>query len=148
MTAPPSPAPVPPRMRRTIPPTTDPPSPRPIVAQIGIGSGPGTASRARPPTTSPQSRIAMMNSRSDTGPSVSRAPVGSGRRERAELAAEVLDLVAELRRVLEPELPGGVEHPLFEGDHELLELGAIEALDRPASPRAPGHVRGFEGEEL
>ena len=36
-----------------IPPTSEPAQPSRIVAQIGIGSGPGSASRARAPTTRP-----------------------------------------------------------------------------------------------
>src|SRR5215212_2473973 len=42
------------RMRATIPPISEPPRPSPSVAYHGIGSGPGRASRARPPTTKPQ----------------------------------------------------------------------------------------------
>src|SRR5262249_17725132 len=56
--------------------------------------------------------------------------------ERGELAAELLDLIAELRRVLESELLGGGEHLLLERDHELLELGLVHSLDLLAAPRA------------
>ena len=43
-----------------IPLISDPPSPRPIVAYQGIGSGPGRASRASAPTMNPQTMMAMM----------------------------------------------------------------------------------------
>ena len=36
-----------------IPPTSPPPTPRAIVAYQGIGSGPGSAKRASPPTMKP-----------------------------------------------------------------------------------------------
>src|SRR5919202_3988988 len=43
-----------------IPPISEPASPSPIVAYHGIGSGPGRAKRARPPTTKPQMTAPMM----------------------------------------------------------------------------------------
>ena len=81
----------------------------------------------------------------------SRSSAGPSRRylvERVQLAAQLLDLVAELGRVLEPQLLGRGEHLLLERDHELLELAAIEALDLLAAARALGHVRRVEREEL
>jgi hypothetical protein len=45
--------PMPKSTHATIPPSHIPATPRRIVAHQGIGSGPGTASRARPPTTKP-----------------------------------------------------------------------------------------------
>src|SRR5262249_56979006 len=46
--------------RAGTPPISEPPRPRPIVAYHGIGSGPGRASRASPPTTKPHTtRIRM-----------------------------------------------------------------------------------------
>ena len=66
-----------------------------------------------------------------------------------QLAAELLDLVAKLGRVLEPELLGGREHLLLERDHELLQLLARHALDLAlATPTARRHGRGLEREEL
>src|SRR5919201_1326102 len=55
-----SPPTMPKRIRATIPPTSEPASPRPTVAYQGIGSGPGSASRARPPTTKPHTIRPMM----------------------------------------------------------------------------------------
>src|ERR1700704_5650063 len=51
---------VPSRSRARIPPINEPPSPRPMVAYQGIGSGPGRESRARAPTTKPQTIRPMM----------------------------------------------------------------------------------------
>src|SRR6266536_4188351 len=48
------------RTRAMIPPTSEPPRPSPIVAYQGIGSGPGSASRASPPTMKPQTIRPMM----------------------------------------------------------------------------------------
>src|SRR5262249_8460837 len=48
--------------------------------------------------------------------------------ERGQLAAQVLDLVAELGGVLEAELLRGGEHLLLERDHELLEVIAGHPL--------------------
>ena len=49
-----------------IPPISEPPRPRPIVAYQGIGSGPGSASRARPPTTKPHTIRPMMKISTDS----------------------------------------------------------------------------------
>src|SRR3954447_2264099 len=43
-----------------MPPTSEPPRPSPIVAYQGIGSGPGSESRARAPTMKPQTINPMM----------------------------------------------------------------------------------------
>ena len=51
-----------------------------------------------------------------------------------ELAPELLDLVAQLRGVLEPQLLGGGEHLLLERDHELLELARASM---PSTSRVP-----------
>ena len=72
------------------------------------------------------------------------------RGERDQVAAELLDLVAQLRRVLEAQLLGRLEHLLLERDHELLELLARHA-PRPCRRRAAArarHVRLLEREEL
>ena len=60
---------------------------------------------------------------------------------RVELAAEGLDLVAELRCVLEAQLLGGREHLFLEGDQEPVELVGRQALDlRWPRRRLPGTV--------
>src|SRR5437899_9784984 len=54
-----------------IPPANDPARPRPIVAKIPIGSGPGSASRASAPTIRPSRASTRMNHRTrtpDSGP--------------------------------------------------------------------------------
>ena len=73
------------------------------------------------------------------------------RRRPGELAPELLDLVPELRGVLEAQLLGGEVHLLLEGDDELVELVARHPLDlgglpTPAARRR--NVRGLEREEL
>src|SRR3954451_368020 len=50
------------RTRAMIPPTSDPARPRATVAYHGIGSGPGSAQRASPPTTKPQTMSRRMKS--------------------------------------------------------------------------------------
>src|SRR5262245_47221565 len=75
---------------------------------------------------------------------------GLDRRQRLELATELLDLVAELRSVLEAELLGGEVHLLLERDDEFLELLARHPLDvglATASPRGRD-VRRLEREQL
>src|SRR5947207_749028 len=70
--------------------------------------------------------------------------------ERLEIPTQVLDLVAELRRVLEPQLLGGEVHLLLERDHELLELLARHPLDlrRTAPPPRGRYRRRLELEQL
>ena len=51
---------VPTRMYATTPPMNEPPRPRPIVARIPIGSGPGSASRASAPMMRPEMSREMM----------------------------------------------------------------------------------------
>src|SRR2546425_5435650 len=63
MTAKTMPPPTPRKMCATMPPTNEPARPRPIVARIPIGSGPGRASRASAPTTRPKSARKMMKPR-------------------------------------------------------------------------------------
>ena len=76
-------------------------------------------------------------------------PAGGVGRERRELAPQLLDLVAELGRVLEAELLGGGEHLLLERDHELLELVSRHALDLGlAAATAARNRRRLEREEL
>src|SRR5580765_3768235 len=55
-----SPPATPSRSRAMIPPIREPARPSPIVAYQGIGSGPGSASRARPPTMKPHTISPMM----------------------------------------------------------------------------------------
>src|ERR1700751_5050152 len=70
--------------------------------------------------------------------------------ERLQVAPQVLDLVAELRGVLESQLLGGEVHLLLERDHELLELLARHPLDlrRAAPPPRGGHRRRLELKQL
>src|SRR5439155_21668327 len=75
---------VPSRIRAMTPPIREPPSPRPIVAYQGIGSGPGRARRARPPTMNPQTIRPMMKKstrplRPQLVPGVSARRVATGR---------------------------------------------------------------------
>src|ERR671936_1262699 len=121
------------------PPAAEPASPIATVSQTGIGSGPGTARRARPPVMKPNTMI--MSTEPSTRPKESTAHHAAvpqqagfgrlreqssrnlqtappsrrleslGRRLRAgsggdELPAQILDLVAQLRRVFEPQLFG------------------------------------------
>ena len=66
-----------------------------------------------------------------------------------QVAADALDLVAQFRRVLEPELLGRLEHLLLERDRKLLELLLRHALDLVAAAAARArHVRLVEREEL
>src|SRR6476660_5446619 len=121
------------------------------VSQIGIGSGPGIASRARAPVTKPEIRIARTTLRLMLGRAyASRSYRRSRRRrERDEVAADALDLVAQLGGVLEAQLLGGLEHLLLERDDELLELLAVHALDLVAAAAARARdVRRFERKEL
>ena len=68
------------------------------------------------------------------------------RRRGLELAAELLDLVTELRRILEAQLLGGGEHLLLELDDQLLHLVRAAMPSSSASPRRrrAGTVRLFE----
>src|SRR5438105_3861414 len=202
----------------TPPPRSEPVSPMKIVSHAGMGSGPGTAQRARPPMAKP-STTADRNAWSiplpyepqdlrgewrlrpgpnglrGLSPSLDRAPgnaacpiarpcptrhrhlpaegrvrsaygdcpcsrnghgwrwrvfpLGRALGEGEELAAELLDLVPELRRILEPELLGGREHLLLEVDDEALYLAAAHALHLAATAAAPArHVRLLEREKL
>src|SRR3954469_26022466 len=58
-----------------------------------------------------------------------------------ELVAQRLELVAQLRGVLEAQLLGGREHLLLERDDELLDLLARHALDLARRAPATRHVR-------
>src|SRR6478672_2464501 len=84
----------------------------------------------------------------DTGPSGRRSdPLGG--RHGLELAAELLDLVPQLGRVLEAELLGGHVHLLLERDDELLQLLRAHALDLAlATTAARGDVRLLQSQEL
>src|SRR5207245_3890814 len=53
----------------------------------------------------------------------------SGRSQGEQLAPQLLDLVAELRRVLEAQLLRRREHLLLQLDHQTLELLARHPLD-------------------
>src|SRR5436190_14581071 len=85
-----------------------------------------------------------------------RSPATSGRScaldrpgGAVELVAEVLDLVPELRRVLEPQLLGRGEHLLLELDDQLLELLRRANLLVSAGPPARrARDLGLEREEL
>src|SRR5262249_17736690 len=106
------------------PPTADPTRPIATVSQTGIGSGPGTAQRARLPVMNPNSMIIK------TEPSTALKSLCRGLRSgRNELAAKIFDLVAQLGGVLEAELLGGGEHLLLELDDQLLELRRRHAFD-------------------
>src|SRR5919202_4397762 len=121
----------------------EPARPSAIVIQIGIGSGPGTASRASAPTTRPHRSRKMMK------PSVTPARLSGSLGERVQLAPQILDLVPELGGVLEPQLLGRREHLLLERDHEPLELLGAHAFDLLAVATAPArHRRSLEREEL
>src|SRR5205823_1553454 len=82
-------------------------------------------------------RISKRSSRSSTAsPRSTRDRSGSGSkrpslsgRNGLQLAAELLDLVAQLGRILEAELLGGHVHLLLERDDQLLELVRGHALD-------------------
>src|SRR5436309_2802682 len=77
----------------------------------------------------------------------SLADSGFGKRE--QLPPQLLDFVAQLRRVLEPELLGGGEHLLFERDDQALELVAAHPLDLAlAATAARRDVRLLERQEL
>src|SRR5258708_5269449 len=91
------------------PPPSEPTSPMRIVSQIGIGSGPGTARRASAPVMNADASTPM------TVPPLTAAMSTLGGRflKRVQLAAQVLDLVAQLRRVLEPQLFCGDVHLLL-----------------------------------
>src|SRR6185437_5058491 len=74
-----------------------------------------------------------------------RTPLRGVRHQGLQLAPQLLDLVAELRRVLEAQLLRGDVHLFLERDDELLELLARHAFDllrAPATPRRD--VRRFE----
>src|SRR5579859_723009 len=106
------------------PPPSEPARPMATVSQMGIGSGPGTASRASAPVTNADAMTPM------TVPALTEAISNSGGRflECVQLAAKLLDLVAQLRGVLEAELLRGDVHLLLERDDELVELGAVHPL--------------------
>src|SRR5436305_13458399 len=97
-------------------PAIEPARPIDSVSQTGIGSGPGIASRASAPVTKPEKRIAR------TKPRFTASDARRRRALRRQVAAQLLDLVPELRRVLEPQLLGRLEHLLLERDHQLLEI--------------------------
>src|SRR5436189_287689 len=90
-----------------------------------------------PPTAEPSRPLATRNSRS-----LSRS-LGRGGHE---LAAEILDLVTQLRCVLEPQLLGRGEHLLLELDDQFLELARRHSLHvlAPAPPLRSGHRGRFE----
>src|SRR5437763_14864946 len=73
-----------------------------IVSQMGIGSGPGIASRASAPVTNPEMRIARMTL-AVIGLRRANADGSYGRRrrrgERDQVAAVALDRLADRRRV-------------------------------------------------
>src|SRR4029077_18190657 len=101
---------------------------------MGIGSGPGIASRASEPVINPETRIARTklmwaSSRRSSGRSLRR-------RERRQLPAQLLDLVAQLGGILEAELLRGREHLELEVDDHLLELLARHPLDLVPPPAA------------
>src|SRR4051794_23112673 len=74
---------------------------------------------------------------------------GSGGLDRDQLPPQLLDLVAQLRRVLEAQLLGRREHLLLEGDDEALQLRAVHALHLAAPAAAlPGHRGRLERQEL
>src|SRR5712691_5701822 len=104
------------------PPPHEPARPIVTVSHTGIGSGPGTARRASAPVTKPSTMIAMTEP--IIGGSLGRS-LGRG----DELAPERLDLVAQLRCVLEPQLLRGGEHLLLQLDDQLLELARRHAFD-------------------
>src|SRR3954453_5158502 len=128
------------------PPRNEPKTPSVIVNGTLIGSGPGTAQRARPPMMKPESRTWMI------APSTRATYPVSGRGNlcgRLQLAPQVLDLVAQLGRVLEAQLLGGGEHLLLELDHELLDLGRLHVDLLVGAPAAAlgGHL-GVRHQEL
>src|SRR2546423_1277914 len=129
------------------PPTAEPTRPIATVSQAGIGSGPGTASLASPPVMKPKIMMRMIEP--------STAEILGGRRSRSpgrshQFAAELLDLVAKLGGVLEPELLRRREHLFLELDDELLQVTgrqAFEILAAAAALRA-GNGGRFERQEL
>src|SRR3954452_24993535 len=131
------------------PATTSETMPIAMVSNIPIGSLPGWMSRPSAPTMAP-----TMMSQTQCMATVYRASRSAKRDsrlgERLELAAELLDLVAQPRCVLEAQLLGGDEHLLLERDRELLELLAGHALDVGSLPAAAlaRDVRLVELEEL
>src|SRR3954468_8491848 len=74
---------------------------------------------------------------------------GRGRRGGAQLPAQLLDLVAQLGRVLEPQLLRGREHLLLELHDELFDLVAAHAVGFSTAAAAAWDMRlRLEREEL
>src|SRR6267378_913758 len=139
--------PPPPRANAIPPPPPQPPKPIATVSHAGIGSGPGTASLASPPVMKPKIMMRMIEP--------STAEILGGRRSRSpgrshQLAAELLDLVAKLGGVLEPELLSRCEHLFLELDDELLEVTGRQAFEilAPATALRAGNGRRVERQEL
>src|SRR3954468_16716026 len=83
-----------------IPPINEPPRPSATVAYHGIGSGPGSAQRARPPTTKPNrirnrmkisKRLRVIRARNADGPRKAGRPTGAANRLREDRAAPVAE---------------------------------------------------------
>src|SRR5687768_18571590 len=91
-----------------------------MVRQRGIGSGPGTARRARAPTMNPLTAARRTKVRTSM-------PL-HGLARGGELATQRLDLVAQVLGVLEAQVLGRREHLLLERDQELVELVGGQAL--------------------
>src|SRR5206468_860905 len=98
--------------------------------------GPTPGSSRRPSASRGQPVAAPPRTKRGSPP---RSPSGRGVRERGlEIAAQVLDLVAQLGRVLEAQVLGGREHLLLELDDRALQLvsahlGLTRALAPPAA---------------
>src|SRR5437868_6246968 len=83
------------RIQAITPPTNEPARPRPIVARIPIGSGPGSASRASAPTIRPLKASARMNQSTI----VSASLLGAQAFEQTSAGCRVLGLVEDARVV-------------------------------------------------
>src|SRR3954454_5713735 len=106
--------PAPPNSTRAmIPPTSDPARPRATVAYQGIGSGPGSAHRASPPTTKPHTISRRM--KISTGPEAyatrysrpdprgpGREPIRLGRDRASPLSEEPADDGHEMTATMIP----------------------------------------------
>src|SRR5215211_3904659 len=122
------------------------------------GSSPATGSRSAATTpTAPtgrergaRTRPTRCASRSCTcrSPEQPRRRLGRRFGRGLELAAQLLDLVSQLRCVLEPKLLRGGEHLLLERDDEALEFRRRHALDLLLSASPLRHRRRLEREEL
>src|SRR5690242_10643689 len=129
------------RIARTKPTVTRSPPP-PAPARGGNPVSPTNPLRAGADTE--YRRLSSGEPAGSPAPPQGRATSSRGRlRQRVQVAAQLLQLVAELGGIFEAELLGRLEHLLLQGDDELLQLLARHALDLvgAATPAGARHMR-------